>query len=192
MFGDEVFFKGCPVCLQLCCCSLSNKGKVCKNIYHCYKKCKRLTLKAASTCHDNQHQMTYYYDEENDEDEYQPYKDRDSKMSHDSSQYHYTTRSRTNFNVYANDNVNEEMLDSHLPKSSSSSSSSSSSYSSYSPSSSCNGNDEKLTSSHFSLSRFNHTQAPAHAQDDSDEELRVFLEDARLFSASSSSVHTED
>ncbi len=35
--GSDVFSKGCPVCLGLCCCA--NKTIDCKNSHHCYRKC---------------------------------------------------------------------------------------------------------------------------------------------------------
>jgi len=36
-YGDEAFFRGCPVCRGLCCCS--NKTTQCSRKNHCYRKC---------------------------------------------------------------------------------------------------------------------------------------------------------
>ena len=35
--GSTIFEKGCPVCLELCCCS--NKSLLCTRVNHCYRKC---------------------------------------------------------------------------------------------------------------------------------------------------------
>ena len=36
-YGSDVFVSGCPVCLDLCCCS--NKSAACDRKNHCYRKC---------------------------------------------------------------------------------------------------------------------------------------------------------
>ena len=36
-YGFNAFLKGCPVCLELCCCS--DKTVDCNRTHHCYKKC---------------------------------------------------------------------------------------------------------------------------------------------------------
>ena len=36
-YGPDVFVSGCPVCLDLCCCS--NKSAACDRKNHCYRKC---------------------------------------------------------------------------------------------------------------------------------------------------------
>lgn len=36
-YGPTVFKEGCPVCLELCCCS--NKSYLCSRVNHCYRKC---------------------------------------------------------------------------------------------------------------------------------------------------------
>ena len=37
IYGTAIFQKGCPVCMQVCCCS--NKSRACNRPFHCYRKC---------------------------------------------------------------------------------------------------------------------------------------------------------
>jgi len=37
-YGPSAFVAGCPVCLNLCCCSC--RGPVCTSTLHCYRHCK--------------------------------------------------------------------------------------------------------------------------------------------------------
>ena len=46
-YGDEVFIKGCAVCLELCCCS--NKSLTCARVNHCYRKCPASKAKSGAS-----------------------------------------------------------------------------------------------------------------------------------------------
>ena len=37
IYGTAIFQQGCPVCMQVCCCS--NKSRLCNRPFHCYRKC---------------------------------------------------------------------------------------------------------------------------------------------------------
>lgn len=45
-FGADLFQRGCPVCLELCCCS--NKSLSCTRSHHCYRKCPASKVKSVS------------------------------------------------------------------------------------------------------------------------------------------------
>jgi hypothetical protein len=45
-YGPNIFKEGCPVCLELCCCS--NKSYSCSRVNHCYRKCPASKVKSSA------------------------------------------------------------------------------------------------------------------------------------------------